>query len=409
MNKSQMINNVIIVCDYGFIEGGAGRIAHETALGLQKSGMKVCLLCAVGPVSEALLEAGVEVICLNQKDILHEENRIKAVMRGLYNRTASEKFSALLDRFSPEQTVIHVHSWSKAISSSIFPVAQKKGFRVFLTVHDYFLVCPNGGLFDYPAGKICERKPLSINCLACNCDPRSYLQKLYRVFRQWIQNKCIFECKNIRYLFISEFSKEQFLHRCQKVPLSRQLYLPNMINFPENRSRIECENNNVFLFIGSIYKAKGIQVFCDAVTQAKVPAVVIGEGPLRQELQEKYPHISFVGWKSKEEMKPYLNKTRALVFPSLLYETFGLTVLEMMAYGIPVICSNWNSARDFITQNRSGWIYEGNSAKDLADCIRNCIHEENYKNISENVYNEFDSEKYGINSYIENLLSNFQH
>ena len=65
-----MLKNVIIVSDYGYIEGGAGRIAHETALSLKKEGYRVCFFCGVGPVSEDLTGAGIEVTCLGQTDIL---------------------------------------------------------------------------------------------------------------------------------------------------------------------------------------------------------------------------------------------------------------------------------------------------------------------------------------------------
>ena len=46
------VRNVIVVCDYGYVEGGAARIACETALALSARGLKVTFFCAVGPVSE---------------------------------------------------------------------------------------------------------------------------------------------------------------------------------------------------------------------------------------------------------------------------------------------------------------------------------------------------------------------
>ena len=398
------IKNIVIVCDYGYIEGGAARIAHETAIALQAAGKQVFFFCAVGPISEDLSKAGVEVTCLGQADILHERNRIKGALRGISNRTASKSFEKLLSRLRSEHTVIHVHTWTKGVSSSIFPVAEKMGFCVFLTVHDYFLVCPNGGLFEHPHSRICERKPLSLSCLMCNCDARSYSQKIFRVMRQYVQNWNIRRRKNIYFIFISAFSKKQFIRRYNKIPADRQLFLANMINFPENRTRVKCEQNSAFLFIGGIIEIKGIGVFCEAVTKAGVPGIVIGEGILRKELESRYPNIQFVGWKEKSEMQAYMEKARCLIFPSICYEVSPLTTLEVMAYGIPVICSDKNAASKQIKNGETGWLYNGDSIEDLVRLIKRCAEEKQLQKISEQVFSDFRTEEFGTTRYIEQLL-----
>ncbi len=399
-----MLKNAIIVCDYGYIEGGAARIAHETAMALKKEGLNVVLFCAVGPVSEDLEKSGVNVICLNQADILHEKNRIKGVMRGISNKAAKIKFAELLDSLNKDETIIHVHTWTKGISSSIFKVAEKKGFKVVITVHDYFLICPNGGLFNYPQKHICNLKPMSLKCVLGNCDARSYPQKLFRVLRQHIQNKNIRRRKNISYIFISEFSKREFLKRYNKIPESKQYFLPNMINFPEKRERVKCEENDVYLFIGGLTEVKGIRIFCEAVTKAQVKAVVIGQGILRDELEKRYPDIEFVGWKSKDEMIPYLHQARCLIFPSIWYETMGLTVLEVMAYGIPVICSDQCAASEYIVDGKTGYIYDGRSIEALSENINKIKNITNVKQMSSTVYSMFDVNNFSPDKYVKSLL-----
>ena len=399
-----MLKNAIIVCDYGYIEGGAARIAHETAMALKKEGLNVVFFCAVGPISEDLEKSGVNVICLNQADILHEKSRIKGVMRGISNKAAKIKFAELLVSLNKDETIIHVHTWTKGISSSIFKVAEKKGFKVVITVHDYFLICPNGGLFNYPQKHICNLKPMSLKCVLGNCDARSYPQKLFRVLRQHIQNKNIRRRKNISYIFISEFSKREFLKRYNKIPESKQYFLPNMINFPEKRERVKCEENDIYLFIGGLTEVKGIRIFCEAVTKAQVKAVVIGQGILRDELEKRYPDIEFVGWKSKDEMIPYLHQARCLIFPSIWYETMGLTVLEVMAYGIPVICSDQCAASEYIVDGKTGYIYDGRSIEALSENINKIKNITNVKQMSSTVYSMFDVNNFSPDKYVKSLL-----
>lgn len=52
---------------------------------------------------------------------------------------------------------------------------------------------------------------------------------------------------------------------------------------------------------------------------------------------EKYPNIQFVGWVAGKDKQAYFKKAKALVFTSLCYETFGLSVAEARSYGIPCI------------------------------------------------------------------------
>lgn len=399
-----MIKNVVIVCDYGYIEGGATRIAHETATALHNAGLNVVFFCAVSPIANELTNSGVNVVCLNQADILHEKSRVKGVLCGISNKAAKVKFAEILDNLNKDETIIHVHTWTKGVSSSIFRVAEKEGFSVVITVHDYFLVCPNGGLFDYQKRRICDIKPMSMKCVLCNCDARSYPQKLFRVLRQRSQNKNIRKCKNISYIFISQFSKGEFLKRYNKIPQDKQYFLPNMINFPEHRERVKCEENDTYLFIGGITEIKGIRLFCEAVTKANVKAIVIGQGILRDELEKQYPNIEFVGWKSKEEMIPYLNQARCLIFPSIWYEVSPLTPLEVMAYGIPVICSDLNAASDFIDGDINGLIYKGISVNELSKAIDETTDSNFVKQLSQNCFEQFKAELYSSNSYVQGLI-----
>lgn len=160
-------------------------------------------------------------------------------------------------------------------------------FRMFLTVHDYFLVCQNYFLFNYVSCKICEIKPMSLKCFLCNCDKRHYFHKIWRCARQFIQNRLIRrlnQAGKIGYIFISEFSKNQLLRRMQAP--ENQFFLQNTIYYSD-RFRIKVENNSVFLFIGRMAEEKGIRIFCEAIHNSGVNGVAIGDGPLRSELEQK--------------------------------------------------------------------------------------------------------------------------
>ncbi len=393
------IKNIIVVCDFAYIEGGAGRVAHESAMALAKV-YNVTLFAAVGPVSETLKDSDVNVICLDQSDILNNKNRFGAVVQGIWNGTSKKRFAEVLDGFSPDDTVVHVHTWTKAVSSSIFKLTEKKGFKVILTIHDYFLSCPNGGFFDYKGQRICEIQPMTAKCVCKDCDSRSYFHKVFRLLRQAVQNNSIRKRKNIQYIYISDFSKQQLMKR--NLDLGNCIYVKNPINF-ENDITVDCRSNKTYLFAGRVTEDKGIRIFCEAVTRANVPATVLGSGVLKEELEKKYPNIEFVGWVNKSDMTKYLQKTRCFVFPSLWYEGSPLTPLEMMACGIPVIASDLNASKGDITDGKNGLLYDGYSTDALVECIEKTKDDGCITHMCEYIQTHFDENEYSMESHIKNL------
>ena len=81
-----------------------------------------------------------------------------------------------------DETIINIHSWTKVLSSAIFTAAIESGFKIFITVHEYFLLCPNGAFYDFVGNHICERPPLSLMCIICSCDKRHY----YHIFPSYL-------------------------------------------------------------------------------------------------------------------------------------------------------------------------------------------------------------------------------
>ena len=178
---------IIILSDHAFINGGNAKVALNTAVDLAKQGYAVTLFTAVGPISASLKNiSNLEVICLNQYDISHDPNRIRAIINGLWNFKARRVFKALLKNFDTKDTIIHIHSCEKALSSSCVQVANKMGFKIIYHLHDYGIACPNMGFYNYKKDCICKKKAMSFQCLISNCDSRNYFHKVWRCIRQFI-------------------------------------------------------------------------------------------------------------------------------------------------------------------------------------------------------------------------------
>lgn len=388
-----MIKNIIIVNDFDYVQGGASKVAIQTAnmLVKLKNDINVYFFSAVHS-EESTLAKEVIKICTNQTESMKNKNKIQGIIDGLYNFKSKKKLKELLKNLNNDETIIHVHGWTKSLSSSIFEVAFKMNFKVVLTMHDYFTACPNGGYFNYEKNEICHLKPLSWKCIKCNCDSRNYGFKLYRVIRQFIQNKIVkLNDKLSDVISISEFSENILKETLNPKIKIHRVYNP--IDLDNHVEKIDYTQNEYFLYVGRISKEKGVDIFCEAITRSKLKGIVVGDGDERKKLEKEYPNITFTGWKNSNEVREYMKNAKALVFPSRWYETAGLTALEAQKLQIPVIISNNTSTEEFALDKE--FIFENGNIDMLS---------EKMLNISEYHFIKFNAKKYSDENYINGVI-----
>lgn len=397
-----MLKNVVVLCDYTYIEGGAAKVAIQTALALDRyTDLNVMYIGGCGEICEALKNSGVKSYSLGEYDLLGNPSKVNAMLKGIWNSTAAKKLKNILCDLDPKETTIHIHTWTKVLSSSVFRLLHKMRFPIFVTIHDYFMVCPNGGCFNYVKNEICELEPMSVKCLCCNCDVRHYYHKIWRCMRQLRQNYTIRRIPDIHYIFISEFSKKQFLRRYSNVVHKHMLRNP--IEFGE-RYRVKAEENEYYLYIGRLSEEKGVSLFCQAIHETGVKGVVIGDGKLKESLMRQYPELTFTGWLNKEEIQKWIEKGRCLIFPSLWYEGAPLTPLEVMAYGIPCVVSNCNAACDYIENGKNGFVFDTDYLNELEDLIVKMQEVQFVYELSKNAFSFFEGGGYQEEKYVNKLL-----
>ena len=379
-----MLKNIVVIADETAVTNGGADVAVNTAYLMAQKGFNVYYFSASGekiaPVDLRLLSyPNIKIIALGQFPIRDNPNVLTAMYQGFYNFSAQNALRQLLRTLNPEETVIHVHAWVKILSPSIFKPIIDMRFKMFITVHDYLIACPCSFPYNYPAQKICELPAMSMKCMLSNCDRRKYIHKLWKFFRNIIQNRLLRKAPNTGYIFLSEFSRRQLLRRI--TPPKNQFMLPNPVQVSP-RFRAEAENNSVFLFLGRLSPEKGIRNFCRAIRSTHAQGLVIGDGDLKLELQAQYPEITFTGWLNKTQIIEHFRETRCLIFPSLWYEVCPLVPLEAKAYGIPVIASDCSAASD-----NAEFVYH--SQEELESLIRQVMNQD-MESLSRRIYENFD-------------------
>jgi len=89
----------------------------------------------------------------------------------------------------------------------------------------------------------------------------------------------------------------------------------------------------VYLYVGRVAVEKNIAAFLNLDLNGT--KLVVGDGPMRRDLERRHPEAVFVGHKEGEELARYFAAADVFVFPSLT-DTFGLVLLEALASGVPV-------------------------------------------------------------------------
>jgi glycosyltransferase involved in cell wall biosynthesis len=89
----------------------------------------------------------------------------------------------------------------------------------------------------------------------------------------------------------------------------------------------------IWLNVGRVAVEKNISAFISLDLPGT--KVVVGDGPLREELQALHPDVKFVGAKFNDELAAHYACADVFVFPSLT-DTFGLVILEAWGAGTPV-------------------------------------------------------------------------
>ena len=351
------VRNVVVVLDHDYIDGGANKVAFAYARMYVEAGLNTFFFSGTHTANAPRID-GVHFISSHQIPSLQDKFIFRGLMNGLYNFKAKRVLKELLLKLNPKETIVHIHGWTKLLSSSIWNAAYELHIPIYLTNHDYFSVCPNGGLFNFKANKICHERPLSFKCLTCNCDSRNYGIKLYRCARFFVQTKIVdIYKKTSKFISISDFSENVLRQYLPKDASFERQYNP--VDSLKINTSIDFTKNQYFLFVGRLTKNKGCDIFCQAVSDCNLKGIVVGDGPELKTLKNQFAesNIEFVGWKLRNEVFEYMKKARALVFPSRWYETDGLSVREALSIGLPCLVSGCCASSDYITDSSKGYVF----------------------------------------------------
>ncbi|MEK7511765.1 MAG: glycosyltransferase family 1 protein [Patescibacteria group bacterium] len=191
---------------------------------------------------------------------------------------------------------------------------------------------------------------------------------------------------------VSEFTKQDLI-KTYKIPPEKISVVMN--GYDENQYKLLPDNGNLLkekykidfpyiLFVGRLELKKNIPRLVEAFglfkrqhPEAKQKLVLVGvKGltfPLVEEQIAKYnlaDEIVFPGWVSDEDLPTFYNNADLFAFPSL-FEGFGIPVLEAMACGCPVVCSNTTSLPE--VAGDAALMFNPENTEEIVGCLEQVL------------------------------------
>jgi glycosyltransferase involved in cell wall biosynthesis len=289
-------------------------------------------------------------------------------VQAVWNRAAAQALRETLAALPRGGTAVHIHSWSKALSPSVFAAAGASGHPVYATLHDYGFVCPNAALHDFPLGRACTLKPMSLACMGRNCDSRKYVHKLWRLGRQFSLEHLAGAAGTLTAaVCVSEYSRQVY---AQHLP---QGLATTVVENPIDARDLGPATpaaNRAFVYAGRLSREKGVLLLAEAARLAGVPLKIVGDGELAAQVRELNPDVAVTGWLPRPEVERELRDARALVLPALWRETQGMVVPEAMAAGLPCVVSSDTAPAAVVQDGRTGRIFANGDREALAAVLR---------------------------------------
>lgn len=280
--------------------------------------------------------------------------------------------------------IVHVHNTLMLISPSVFYAAFRCKVPVVQTLHNFRMLCPNG-LF-YRDNHICEEcVDGGLGCAVKHkCYRGSRVQSLVSALILKV-HRVLGTYRKVNFICLTDFNKEKLLLlNCKKqyVDKERVFVKPNFIFPPNFSNEGKVEKKKQYLYAGRLEEVKGIRLLLEnwkADYEAKL--LICGSGPdeewCRNHINEHgMENVEMLGQIPHDELLELMRESEAVVFPSLCYESFPMTIIESYSCGTPVLSTMVGNAASLI-----------NECEKLKNINSDCLAEKNYSILSR-IYSE---------------------
>lgn len=327
-------------------------------------------------------------------------SKLMAFTRPFGSHEVKCTFKKLLDDFKPD--VVHLNNVHTQLSPVMAELAHQRGIKVVWTLHDYKLLCPRYDCLKN-GNTICETcfNGDKKACLDNKCMKGSKLASFigYKEAVTWNRERLeastdVFICPS---QFMADkmvqggFSKSKMQTLCNFIDVEKCKFSSTDGTDYTDDVELLPKKEDYYCFIGRLSHEKGAKTLIEAANQLPYKLVIIGGGPLMDELKSvAHTNIEFVGFKQWDDIKQLVGKARFSVIPSEWYENNPLSVIEAQCLGTPVLGANIGGIPEL-----TDYTFSSGNITDLKTKIEKMWNSEfDYQQIASDAQHRYDAETY---------------
>ena len=338
---------------------------------------------------EALRAHGHEVLpyAVRNSETLSKNNlsqKIRTALNAPHSYSSEIAISKFLAKHRPD--ISHVHNWFPNLSPSIFTAHHDAGVPIVQTLHNYRLACAGG---NYQRnGQSCQacRPGYNLPAIRHRCYKNSTAGSIAwkRIMDRGWQNGTF---RNLVSHYISPSREVRRKHIEMGIAPQQITHVPNACPDPRSISRAAGPNHSAAVqsvcFVGRFVAEKGAHILVRAwqklssAQRRQRRLILIGTGPqeaMLHELAAGDDSIHFTGQLKHQATLRTLQQADLLVSPSLWAEPFGLSVIEAMGAGIPVISSQLGGPAEVISDGIDGHLLPPGDIDALSKTLQQCLN-----------------------------------
>ena len=277
------------------------------------------------------------------------------------------RLRAAIGRIRPD--LVHFHNLWYLLTPWAIWVAKLMGRGVVYTVHNQRIVCANGLLLrgGVPCTK-CVRRT-SVFGAVHRCYRRSAALSLGLSIRLEIHRR----------VGTWRFGVDQFFTLTPfGAGMLRQMGIAeDTISVKPNLRRAisvdRSDRIDHFLFLGRLSEEKGIGLLISAWELLPYRLIVVGEGPMRSEVLKasaRHRNIVYQGSVDPIRVWPFVTGCRAMIVPSLCFESGPTVILEAFQAARPAVVSDVGGQASIVQHMENGVHFKSGCAKDLRRSVR---------------------------------------
>jgi len=274
-------------------------------------------------------------------------------LQGYWSFMPTYRLLKKLEEFSPDVIHIHVIHGNSINLPIFFSWIKRKQLKVVITLHDCWWFT---GRCVHPTVYQCEK--YCHNCKECPANRDvcpswffDFASKMLNDKKKWLE-----QIEDLQVIAVSGWLKKQAEKSFLPKSCINQIY--NWVDttkfYPRDteniRKLLKLENKKIVLGVASIwYDDKGISdfIWLSKNLPEEYQVVLVGRVPKNFELGNKI--LSIPSTNSTDELAEYYSLADVFVNASKA-ETFGLTTVEAMACGTPVVGYNTTATPELVVE-----------------------------------------------------------